>query len=213
MYKHDTKRTRPFLALVSAFLSCLLLAGFSCGCERAAVNGEETAKDDGGEPTGGGDVGDGGGGTVEMTLYFRLDTPDGSWLAPEKRAVDGVEPCRAAMEALIAGPGPGSSLKPVLPGTVKVLDASLSGGVCTVNLSKEILTDSSEVGAGASSEMLALAAIADTLTELEGVEKVKLLVEGAQSGMVEGRFVEDFWGHVGLPEYLERNEEVIYKGG
>ena len=61
-----------------------------------------------------------------------------------------------------------------------------------------------------SSEVLALAAIANTLTEIDGIDRVKLLVEGAQSGMAGDRHIEDFWGHVGLPEFLERNESVIY---
>ncbi len=194
------------MALASLF--CLLLAAAAGGCRRSDGNADERhVEGNGGAPD---DGGNGDKGAVAVILYFRYDTPEKPWLAPEKRIVDAAEPCLAAMEALIAGPGQGSSLKPVLPETVRVLEVALENGVCTLDVSKEILTDSSKVGAGASSEMLALAAIADTLTGLEGVERVKLLVEGTQSGMVEGRLVEDFWGHVGLPEYLERNEAVIY---
>ncbi|MGE5543160.1 MAG: hypothetical protein ACM3WT_08985, partial [Bacillota bacterium] len=32
--------------------------------------------------------------------------------------------------------------------------------------------------------------------------KVKVLIEGKSKGQVDGRLVEDFWGHMGLPEYL-----------
>ncbi|MBC7229728.1 MAG: GerMN domain-containing protein [Actinobacteria bacterium] len=200
----------PLLGLALASLLCLLLVGSNCACWRTEGNrGDEPVESDGAE-RGDGETAEVG--TVEVTLYFRYDTPEGSWLAPEKRMMEGAEPCRAAMEALIAGPGQGSSLKPVLPNTVRVLETAVEGGICTLNVSGEIITDAAQVGVSASGEMLALAAIANTLTGLAGVEKVRLLVEGLQSGMVEGRFVEDFWGHVGLPEYLERNERLIYGG-
>lgn len=144
-----------------------------------------------------------------VTLYFRYDVDTQGWLAPEERTVSG-DPLLRAMQELIAGPAPDSQLHPVLPDTVKVLGIGVEGGICTVNASKEILTDANQVGVSASGEGLALAAIANTLTQFAEVDKVELLVEGVQSGMVEGRFVEDFWGHMGLPEYLERNEDLIY---
>ncbi len=202
-------RTLAVPALI--LLIFVFVTASTCGCGEPGEKKNTDNSAENGEAQGGGDNGPGGGTTSEVTLYFRYDTPEKSWLAPEKREIDAADPCRAAMAALISGPMPGSSLKPVLPDTVSVLGVALEGGVCTVDLSKEVLTDASKVGAGATSEMLALAAIADTLTGIQGVEKVRLLVEGQQSGMVEGRFVEDFWGHVGLPEFLERNEEVIFK--
>jgi len=152
--------------------------------------------------------------TVTLTLYFRYNAGAREQLAPQQRTVSGVtDPYRAAMEELIEGPTPDSQLYPVLPDTVKVLGIEVADGVCTVNVSKEILTDANQVGVSASGEELALSAIADTLTEFAEVSRVKLLIEGAQSGMVEGRFVEDFWGHMGLPEYLERNEDLIFPTG
>ncbi|MBN2025434.1 MAG: GerMN domain-containing protein [Actinobacteria bacterium] len=144
-----------------------------------------------------------------VTLYFRYSADTQELLAPEERAVSG-DPYLRAMQELIAGPAPDSQLYPVLPDTVQVLDIGVEDGICTVNVSKEILTDANQVGVSASGEWLALTAIANTLTQFAEVDKVKLLVEGVQSGMIEERFVEDFWGHMGLPEYLERNEDLIY---
>jgi germination protein M len=128
-------------------------------------------------------------------------------LSLEKRTVPYTQAvARAAMEELFKGPAAGSSLKAIFPSTVKVLDVSIADGVCTVDVSKEILTDkAAQGGAGAEVEALALDSIANTLTEFSSIQKVKLLIEGAQSGMVDGFFIEDFWGHVGLPEYLERD--------
>jgi spore germination protein GerM len=58
------------------------------------------------------------------------------------------------------------------PSTVKVLDVSIKDGVCTVNVSKEILTDKAKHGgAGAAIEGLALTSIANTLTEFPTVQK------------------------------------------
>ena len=150
--------------------------------------------------------------TVALTLYFKMSTETEEYLAPEERTVTTSDVARSAMEELIKGPSPDSGLSPVLPNTVKVLDISVADGLCTVNVSKEIITDSSQLGFGARGEVLALAAIANTLTEIDGIDRVKLLIEGAQSGMAGERYIEDFWGHVGLPEYLERNEAVIYTG-
>ncbi len=192
---------------VSFIVFLVLMAALAAwGCDKAepvepqgqedAAGGDETAVE----------------GTVTVTLYFRYNADTQDWLAPEERTVSGTDdPHLIAMQELIAGPAPGSQLHAVLPNTVKVLDIGVENGVCTVDVSKEILSDANQVGVSASGEVLALSAIADTLTEFADVDRVKLLVEGMQSGMVEGRFVEDFWGHMGLPEYLERNEDLIYK--
>lgn len=206
-------RTRMRTLAVPALILLIFVfvTASTCGCGEPGKKTDTRDNAENGKEPDGGDKSHGGGTTTEVTLFFRYETPERSWLAAEKREVDAAEPCRAAMSALISGPMPGSGLKPVLPDTVSILGVTLEGGVCTVDLSKEVLTDANKVGASATSEMLALAAIADTLTGIQGVEKVRVLVEGQQSGMVEGRFVEDFWGHVGLPEFLERNEEVIFK--
>lgn len=145
-----------------------------------------------------------------LTLYFRESDGEDEWLRAEERTLPEVaDACRAALEELIAGPAPGSGLFAVLPPTVRVLDVKVAGGVCTANVSGEILSDAAAFGVSALGEELALAAIANTLTELDGVTRVKLLVEGTQSGMVGGRPIEDFWGHMGLPEYLERDPSLI----
>jgi germination protein M len=193
-------------ALLALSLFIIALAVWGCaGSEPAEPGGNGNASNDE-------TVEDSGGGTISLSLYFRLSSPEGEWLSLEKREVSGIDdPYRAAMEELIKGPGAGSQLLPVLPDSVKVLSTGVEDGVCTVNVSKEILTDANQVGAGASGEGLALAAIADTLTAFPEVSRVRLLVEGMQSGMLEGRFVEDFWGHMGLPEYLERDEDIIYR--
>jgi len=200
------KTVRIYALLLSLMLLLLLFAFSAWGCSKAesAKPQEEEETETGGDET-----------TQErvtVTLYFRRTVDTKDWLYPMQTTVIGAsDPYLTAMEQLIKGPAQGTELYPVLPDTVKVLDIDVANGVCTVNVSKEILTDANQVGVSASGEGLALAAIANTLTEFEDVDKVALLIEGLQSGMIEGRFIEDFWGHMGLPEFLERNEDVIYK--
>jgi spore germination protein GerM len=201
------KTVRIYALLLPLMLLLLLFAFSAWGCskvEPAEPQEQEEAETGGSVATEE---------RVTVTLYFRRTVDTKDWLYPAQTTVIGAsDPYLAAMEQLIKGPAQGTELHPVLPDTVEVLDIDVANGVCTVNVSKEILTDANQVGVSASGEGLALAAIANTLTEFEDIDKVALLVEGLQSGMIEGRFVEDFWGHTGLPEFLERNEDVIYKG-
>ena len=196
------------LALV---LVMALLAFTSAGCDESGkasgtgASGEDTQVTEGQDDNQAGQETQDG--PVTLTLYFMGSTPTSFFLSGETRTIPYTQAvARAAMEELIKGPAEGSTLQAVLPDTVKVLDVNIADGVCTVNLSKEILTDkAAQGGAGAEAEALALDSIADTLTEFPTIQKVKLLIEGKQSGVVDGYHIEDFWGHVGLPEYLERD--------
>ncbi|MFZ5768192.1 MAG: GerMN domain-containing protein [Bacillota bacterium] len=119
---------------------------------------------------------------------------------------------RAALEALIAGPTAfeeRQGYRPVLPPSITVLAVSVQDDAATVDFSREIITRSGDVGGGSLAESLALHAIYLTLAQFPGVERVKVLVEGQSEGMVDGRPIRDFWGHLGLPEYLEGEITVL----
>jgi hypothetical protein len=60
--------------------------------------------------------------------------------------------------------------------------------------------------------MLAIYSIVNTLTEFDEIERVRITIEGKQNGEVDGLFVEDFWGHVGIYEDFTRNEDIMEKG-
>jgi len=207
------KEARRAAALAAA-LAVLLTAALAWGCGSSVKKaGTENGGAADGTEADGGHKADGGGeqGPVTLTLYFLAQTPTDFYLQAEKRTVPYTQAvARAALEELFKGPSPESGLAAVFPKTVKVLDVSIADGVCTANVSKEIITDkAASGGAGAAVEGLALASIANTLTEFPAIKKVKLLVEGKQSGTVDGMHIEDFWGHVGLPEYLERDMSVV----
>jgi len=63
-----------------------------------------------------------------------------------------------------------------------------------VDFSREILFPEYP---SATSESLALCAIAGIPSQM-GFDSVFVTVEGKSSGPIDGRYVEDFWGHIGL---------------
>lgn len=208
------RKAAALTALTVAAVLVVLLAAFVLGCESSE---NKAGTENGG---GKGETEANGGreedkevdqGPVTLTLYFIANAPGQSYLQAERRTIPYTQAvARAALEELFKGPSAESGLMAVFPPTVKVLDVSIADGVCTVNLSREIITEKGPSGgAGAMTEGLALVSIANTLTEFPTIEKVRLLVEGKQSGMVDGMYIEDFWGHVGLPEYLERDLSMV----
>jgi hypothetical protein len=149
---------------------------------------------------------------VDLTVYFREGSGAGAFLVPVTREIDVTEDLpRTAVELLLAGPeeGDGSNLlAPVPPGT-RLLDLEVEGDTATVDFSAEIIRSAGEVGASAENEVLALAAVADTLTEFPAIERVRVLVEGRAEGWRSGVAVDRFWGGWGLPSMLVRDESVI----
>lgn len=98
------------------------------------------------------------------------------------------------VEAIIAGPQE-PHLHRTLPASVKLLESvTVEDGVATVNLSEEVL----EVN-GAAGEAMALGSLTFTLTDLKGIEKVRLLVEGQEGEALE---------HVVLEEPLVRSLRI-----
>lgn len=202
-------RWKKFVPL-AVILAVLLLLAAGAGCGERKAGGEEGPEErkEGVEVE---ETRKGEEETVTLTLYFLKSTQNEFFLAPERRTIPYTQAvARAAAEELFRGPAPGSELVPLFPNTVKVLDLSIEDGTCILNVSREIITDKAKQGgAGAQMEGLALISIANTLTEFPTIQRVKLLIEGRQSGQVDGVYVEDFWGHVGLPEYLERDMSVV----
>lgn len=143
--------------------------------------------------------------TVELTLYFRHGRGPDAYLTPMTRQVKlpAAKP-RKALELLLRGPqrGDEAPVQPALPRTTKVRRFSINrSGVAKVLLSHHAVTDARDVGRRPEHEALALAAIANTLTEFPEVQRVRLEVAG-RSG-------QRFWGFWGLPETLVRDTSVI----
>lgn len=141
--------------------------------------------------------------TVEVVLYFSDD--QAMYLVPEKRnitieegASDEVLATRILKE-LIAGPN-NKELNATIPAEAKILSVKINEGVASADFSKEL---QSKHWGGSTGEGMTLNSIANTLTELDSIDKVELLIEGKK--------VESLAGHWDTTVPLERNEDIIKK--
>lgn len=146
-----------------------------------------------------------------ITVYFSKATQTEIYLVPVKREVIGKDIYKLALEELIKGPKNPEEGNAVLPPTTKVISVKRDDDLLIVNLSKEVILDANMVGVSSSTEALALGSIANTLTEFPEIKRIKILIEGKENGEINGRLIEDFWGHIGIRDILIRNETLIIK--
>ena len=183
-------------ALGRVVLLCGVLALTACG-------GRQAMPEPGGKLLASGSPVAGEEGTVDLRVYLRAGEHDQAHLQAVTRrtAISGDLP-RRALELLLAGPAPedGKDLRAPLPLGTAVQSFAVEGDTAVVDLSAQAITDAVLVDPTAEHELLALAAVANTLTEFPAIAHVRLTVDGA------GR---EFWGGWGLPEVLSRDEEVI----
>lgn len=147
--------------------------------------------------------------TRSVSLYFAVSTDTDAYLTEEIREISvSKELYKNVVEELIKGPQ-SDQLYRTIPSNVKVNSVKISEGTATVDFSKEIITNFQEIPHSSTTEVLAIFSIVNTLTEFEEIKKVKITIEGKDSGQVDGLYIEDFWGHVGIYEEFTRNEDII----
>jgi hypothetical protein len=106
-----------------------------------------------------------------------------------------------AMKALIRGMPQGTGYRFIsLPETTEVLDLTIDDGICTVDLSDDIL----QANVGSGGEVALLDAIVCTLAQGLEVDKVEILIEGQPA--------ETLAGHVDITGPLEPHWDRIYRG-
>lgn len=108
---------------------------------------------------------------VELSLYF--PSKDNSRVLVEKREIpvkDGAV-MKAAVEALIEGPE-NEELRKVIPDGTTLLSIKKEGNVAVVDFSKEYTK------VNGLDEIVERVSVINTLTEIQGIEKVRILVEG-----------------------------------
>lgn len=140
----------------------------------------------------------------EITLYF--SDQQAQFLAAEKRTVKvASDELQAAAEAvvneLIAGPK-GADLVKTIPPEAKLLAVSIQDKIATVDFSKELKT---KHWGGSTGESMTIMSIVNSLTELPGIEKVQILIEGQKEDTLAG--------HWDLSSPISRDESIIGKDG
>lgn len=147
--------------------------------------------------------------TQSISLYFAEYTETDSYLVKEIREVkvDG-SIYKKVVEELLKGPE-SSDLYPTIPSDVRVNSVEISGGTAIVDFSREIITNLDEIPHSSATETMAVYSVVNALTEFEEINSVKITVEGKDSGQIDGLYIEDFWGHIGIYEEFTRNEEII----
>jgi hypothetical protein len=202
-------RRRPRPAALTAALLGLVMAAAMAACSSPATSEQsedaraEPATD---EPTMQPED------HVDLTVYFRRGEGSDAHLEPVTREVrlDDDLPL-LALQHLVAGPSEddGRELSAPLPEQTRVQGLEIADGTATVDLSPHVIADASSVGDSAENEALALSAIAATLAEFPGVERVALTIDGHRSGWHGGVDVGAFWGGWGLPGALVPDDSVI----
>ena len=114
-----------------------------------------------------------------ISLYFRNIATNS--LIAEAKAVDVKElyqyPYTYLINMLIAGPE-SEKLKKTIPEGTKVLSCTLRGNILYVDLSREFIDNCPD---GITDESIAIYSIVNTLTELNEVTGVKILINGEEN--------------------------------
>ena len=136
--------------------------------------------------------------TVETELKLYFANVDGTALVEEKREVHhstNISVEKLIIEQLIKGPKK-SSKKATIPSETKIISVTVAEGVCYVNLDASFYNQNTEI-----KEEVVLYSIVNSLTELQGIHKVQIAVNGDTKGKC--RYTYD------LSKMYEKNEKLI----
>ncbi len=131
-----------------------------------------------------------------LNIYFADET--GSILLPVERTVlysSNLSTEKLVVKQIIAGPANEDSYCTINPSTT-VKSVLVQDGICYVNLSKEFLVQVEGV-----TSQTALYSIVNSLTELNGINKVKISVEDEAEGV--------YFGEISLDTIFERDLDRI----
>lgn len=135
----------------------------------------------------------------EVSFYYPDDAV--MYLCPETLLVSTRETefLEAIVHTLINGPVD-PELNPSISGDVNVFSATVKDEICTVDLSEEFAKHNT---GGSTKETMAVYSIVNTLCGIDGIEKVKINIEGNENP--------DFGGHFDLSEPLEPDFSIVKK--
>lgn len=139
----------------------------------------------------------------EATLYFADD--QALYLVPEKHSIqvdnnnDVQKLAEAVVKELIAGPRQSDLLR-TIPKESRLLSIKIDQGVATVDFSQEFQTKNP---GGSTGETMAVYSVVYSLTELPGIKKVQLLIDGQKK--------DTLVGHLDISQPLTRDPGLIKK--
>ncbi|PRX17802.1 sporulation and spore germination protein [Orenia metallireducens] len=133
--------------------------------------------------------------TKEVKLYF--SDAQAQYLTAEIRKVKTNNLYDNVVKELIEGPE-SEELEMTIPTQTKLLGVEVKERIAIVNFSKEIQT---KHWGGSTGETITVYSIVNTLTALDGIDKVQILVEGVK--------VQTLVGHLELDNPLTFNSNLI----
>lgn len=136
--------------------------------------------------------------TMRLTVYHA--TKDAMYLVPEVHTVAKTDhPAKSAVELLLAAPQ-NPDLVRALPEGTKLRGLTVKDHIAYVDFSDKLVKSGR---GGSASEILAVGAIVNTLTEFADIYKVQILVEGKK--------IDTLYGHLDTSEPLSRADKIIKK--
>lgn len=122
---------------------------------------------------------------IELDVYFDASKDEKTInVAREELLINKEEVMgELIISQLIKGPSIQSKLKPVLPKDTRLISFSIKDGIAIINLSQE-----AKVSMSAGKEEACLKSIANSLTQLNSIEKIRILVENKNVDSLGGNF-------------------------
>ena len=136
----------------------------------------------------------------EITLYF--GDSQAMFLVPEKRIIE-IEKdspiADAVVTELITGPQ-NKDLSPTIPQGTRLLSLKIEDRVAYLDFNKEFRENHP---GGSSGETMTLISIVNSLTELDSIDEIQILIEG--------EIYETLAGHWDISKPITRDEKIIQK--
>ncbi len=137
--------------------------------------------------------------STQTTIKLYFSAVDGTSLVEETRVVTystSISLEKLVMEQLIDGPNYSKS-KATIPSATKLINISVMEGVCYVNVDRSFQNQDQEI-----KEEVVLYSIVNSLTELPGITKVQLSINGDTKGFC--RYTYE------LSKMYEANKDLVY---
>jgi len=132
---------------------------------------------------------------VEVSLFFADENI--AHLKAEKRVFKNDDTIVGeVVQAIIDGPN-NENLCTLIPSDTKIISASVSGDLCTINLNDEF----TNFTGGTSMENLAIYSIVNSLCSIDDISKVKIDIEGNKNAM--------FGGHYSLEDVFTQDMSLV----